>query len=89
MHRAMLRGPKVPNAADIQKQRVSYQVALGSAYAANRVVMPEPPCHGCPDMVGRYPAGEGPRELKPFKPMTMKELQERKKKSNFEVANII
>ena len=86
MHRAMLRGPKIPNASEIQKQRVSYQVALGSAYAANRVIVPDPPCHGCPDMVGRNYSAEQPKELKPFKPMTMKELQERKKKSNFEVA---
>lgn len=92
MHRAMLRGPKVPNSAMIEQTQRSYQIALGSVNIGKRAPAPKHmhsqlvPCVGCPDVM----RPEGVKQvMKPFKPLTMQELRERMTMTNTEVANII
>ena len=85
----MLRAAKVPNSAEVQKQTTSYKIAVGagSSRSTHRVAVESVPCRGCPDMVGNR--GISSKEMKPFKPLTMAELQERRQQSNYQVAKII
>lgn len=68
MHHTVMRVAQVPNSAEIIKQRTAQRVAAETARLAAAVA---PPIEVKPALT------DG---VKPFKPMTMQELKDRKKK---------